>query len=318
MVCDLCPHRCRIAPGKFGRCRSRKNTDGKLIAYNYGRISTMAVDPIEKKPLYHFHPGAHVFSIGGIGCNLRCQYCQNYTISQSPIGKKRTTYMSPAQIVDFCRQQGYDKIAFTYNEPSIWFEYIHDIADLDPDLELILVTNGMIEREPLEELCSLVSAMNIDVKSFDERFYKEVCGGSLEDVKRSCETVAASKVHLELTYLVIPDYNDGHEEVRRFIEWARDHLGPDIPVHFTRFHPDYNMMGLRLTPVDTLLDLRSMAMGMGMNYVYVGNVMTEDGSNTYCPGCGETVIKRTGFRVQVTGLDGDRCKYCNTRIHIIR
>ena len=318
VVCDLCPHRCHVPDGRFGRCRSRKNEGGKLVAYNYGRISTMAVDPIEKKPLYHYHPGTQVFSVGGIGCNLRCQYCQNYTISQSPIGKKRTTYKSPAQIVEFCRQQNYRQIAFTYNEPSIWFEYIRDIAALDPDLDIILVTNGMINEKPLEELCQIASAMNVDVKSFDEKFYKEICGGDLEAVKHACETAYASKVHLELTYLVIPGYNDDPSMVEKFIDWVITHLSTDVPVHFTRFHPDYNMIDLRMTPVDTLMRLQELAENKGLKYVYIGNAMTEDGSNTYCPECGELLIKRTGYRVQIVGLDEDRCKFCNARIHIIR
>ncbi len=278
----------------------------------------MAVDPIEKKPLYHYHPGTQVFSVGSIGCNLRCQYCQNYTISQSPIGKKRTTYKSPAQIVEFCRQQNYRQIAFTYNEPSIWFEYIRDIAALDPELDIILVTNGMINEAPLEELCQMASAMNVDVKSFDEKFYKEICGGDLEAVKHACETAYASKVHLELTYLVIPGYNDDPSMVEKFIDWVITHLSPDVPVHFTRFHPDYNMIDLRLTPVDTLMRLQELAENKGLNYVYIGNVMTDEGSNTYCPECGELLIKRTGYRVQIVGLDEDRCKFCNARVHIIR
>ncbi len=318
VVCDLCPHRCRIPDGRFGLCRSRKNENGKLIAYNYGRISTMAVDPIEKKPLYHFHPGSQVFSVGGIGCNLRCQYCQNYTISQSPIGKKRTTYKSPAQVVEFCKQQNYRQIAFTYNEPSIWFEYIRDIAALDPELEIILITNGMINEAPLKELCAIASAMNVDVKSFDEVFYRDICSGDLEAVKHACEVAYASKVHLELTYLVIPGYNDDPTLVGKFIDWVITHLSSDVPVHFTRFHPDYNMLDLRLTSVDTLLRLQELAESKGLNYVYIGNVMSEEGSNTYCPECGELLIKRTGYKVQILGLDEDRCRFCNARTHIIR
>ena len=319
VVCDLCPHRCVIPPEKFGRCRSRKNVDGKLVAYNYGRISTMAVDPIEKKPFYHFHPGTNILSVGGIGCNLRCNYCQNYSISQSPIGKKRTTYKSPADLVAFCKQQNYTQMAFTYNEPSIWYEYIRDTMDIAPDLDIAIVTNGMINEEPLKELCKGAAAMNIDVKAFNQDFYRDLCGGGdLEAVKRSCEIVYASKVHLELTYLVIPGFNDTVDEVLKFVKWAKDHLSPDIPIHFTRFHPDYNMMDVRMTPVDTLLKLQKVAEDNGMNYVYVGNAMTDDGSNTYCPGCGEQVIRRTGYRVQISALNGNRCEYCGHRLNIIR
>ena len=318
VVCDLCPHRCVLPPEKFGICKSRKNADGKLVAYNYGRISSLAVDPIEKKPLYHYHPGTSIFSVGGIGCNLHCNYCQNYSISQSPIGKKRTTYKSPSDLTALCRQQGLSQIAFTYNEPVIWFEYIRDVMEQDPDLDLVIVSNGMINEDPMKELCKVTKAMNIDVKSFDQEFYTKLCGGNLEAVKTSCEVAYASKVHLEITYLVIPGYNDDPDTVRRFVRWVHEYLSPEIPIHFTRFHPDYNMTDVRLTPVDTLLRLKALAQEEGMNYVYVGNVMTDDDSNTFCPECGKLLIKRTGYRVDVVGLEGDRCAFCKHRIHIIR
>ncbi len=318
IVCDLCPHRCVLPPEKFGVCKSRKNVDGKLVAYNYGRVSSLAVDPIEKKPLYHYHPGTSIFSVGGIGCNLHCNYCQNYSISQSPIGKKRTTYKSPSDLAALCRQQGLSQIAFTYNEPMIWFEYMRDVMEQAPDLDLVVVSNGMINEEPMKELCKTAKAMNIDVKSFDQSFYSKLCGGDLEAVKTSCEVAYASKVHLEITYLVIPGYNDDPETVRRFVQWAREYLSPEIPVHFTRFHPDYNMTDVRLTPVDTLLKLKSIAQEEGMNYVYVGNVMTDDDSNTFCPECGKLLIRRTGYRVDVLGLEGDKCAFCRHRVNIIR
>lgn len=318
VICDLCPHHCRIKPEHFGLCRSRKNHEGKLVAYNYGRVSTMAVDPIEKKPLYHFHPGSSIFSLGSIGCNMHCDYCQNYSISMSPIGKKRTTYKSPADIVAFCRQQGYHQIAFTYNEPIIWYEYIRDIMDLDPELEVVLVSNGMASEDPLDKLCEGISAANIDVKSFNDDFYKRICGGKLDSVKTACETIYENNIHLELTYLVIPGYNDSPEEVRQFSKWVQEHLDPEIPVHFTRFHPDNKMMDVRLTPVDTLLNMKSTAEGCGLKHVYVGNVLTDDGSNTYCPECGQLLIRRMGFKVDILGLEGNRCSLCKHRTNIIR
>lgn len=318
VVCDLCPHRCRVQPGRFGRCTSRKNVHGRMVAYNYGRISAIAVDPIEKKPLYHYHPGTRVFSIGGIGCNLRCRYCQNYSISMSPIGKKRTTYKSPEELVALCRQQSYDRIAFTYNEPTIWYEYIMDVAECDPGLDVILVTNGMINETPLRDLCGKVGAMNIDVKAFDEDFYEDVCGGCLEDVKRSCEVVCDSGIHLELSYLVVPGHNDGPEEIGRFVEWVRNDLSPEIPVHFNRFHPDYMMETVPMTPVEDLLTARGIAVGGGLDYAYVGNVLADGAADTVCPGCGEVVVKRTGYLVDELGMDGDRCAGCGRRINIIR
>lgn len=318
IICDLCPHRCNVAPDRFGHCRSRKNTNGKLVAYNYGRVSSLAVDPIEKKPLYHWHPGTSIFSVGGIGCNLHCDYCQNYSISQSPIGKKRTTYKSARDLAALCRQQGLPQMAFTYNEPMIWFEYIRDIHEQDPDLDIVVISNGMISEDPLREMCGFTKAMNLDIKAFNNDFYRKICGGNLDWVKTSCEIAYESKVHLELTYLVIPGHNDNVDEVRKFVNWVKEYLDPDIPIHFTRFHPDYNMFDVRLTPVDTLLKMKSVAEEEGINYTYIGNVMTEDGSNTYCPECGALLIKRTGFKVDIIGLDRDRCSFCKHRLKITR
>ncbi|AGI48372.1 Pyruvate-formate lyase-activating enzyme [Thermoplasmatales archaeon BRNA1] len=317
-VCDLCPHHCRIKKDGFGLCNSRKNVEGRLVAYNYGRISSIAVDPIEKKPLYHYYPATSVFSVGGIGCNLRCQYCQNYPISMDAFGKKRTTYKSPEDIVALCRQQKFGRIAFTYNEPSIWYEYIMDVMEEDPDLDLVLVTNGMIEEEPLRDLCKVTGAMNIDVKAFNESFYSKLCGGKLEYVKKTCEIVHASKVHLELTYLVIPGYNDDEDDILEFVKWVRDSLSPDVPVHFNRFHPDYNMMTVPMTPAETLLRCKEIAEDNGLNYAYVGNILADDATDTYCPECGASVIKRTGYSVSILGLDGDRCAFCKHKLNIVR
>jgi len=314
-VCDLCPRHCRIKPDEFGACNSRRNNDGELVAYNYGRVSSLAVDPMEKKPLYHYKPGTSIFSVGGIGCNLHCKYCQNYSISQSPIGKKRTTYKSPEELVGLCRQQRLTSIAFTYNEPSIWLEYIEDVAEADPEIDIVLVTNGMMTEECAQRFCKIVKAMNIDVKSFDQDFYTRFCGGDLEAVKRTCEQVFKAGVHLELTYLVIPTLNDAEDNIRRFVQWVRDSLSPDVPVHFTRFHPDFDIMDLPLTPEDTLDMCLKTAEDNGLNYAYVGNIMSDDGTDTYCPECGAVIIRRTGYHVDIVGLHGNRCACCGERLY---
>lgn len=240
-ICDLCPHGCRIAPGQYGRCGARRGDDDMLVAYSYGKVSSLCLDPVEKKPLYHYKPGSRCFSVGSIGCNMSCRHCQNYAISMLSFGKKRTTYKSPEEIACLCRSEGKSIIAFTYNEPIIWFEYITDVMKADPDLNLLLITNGLVNREPLIELCRLTDAMNIDIKGFTDEFYMQVCGAHLADVQESARTVVEQGVHLELTYLVIPEFNDSEDEVRQFCEWVRDDLGEDIPVHFTRFHPDNQM-----------------------------------------------------------------------------
>ncbi len=317
-VCDLCPHRCRIPIGGFGRCIARKGEEDKLIANNYGKVSSFSVDPIEKKPLYHYYPKSRIFSIGGIGCNMSCKHCQNYAISMSPTGRRRTTYESPEEVVEFCRKEKFDSIAFTYNEPVIWFEYIMDIVDEAPDLRYVLVSNGLICEEPLRELCKVTDAMNIDIKGFTDEFYMKVCGAHLNDVLRSAEIVHEEGVHLELTYLVIPGYNDSEKEIEEFSGWVRNRLSPDVPIHFSRFHPDFEMMNVPITPVETLLQCRETAMECGLEYVYVGNVLADDASDTYCPNCGALVIRRTGYLVEIVALNGNRCSQCRHKMNIIR
>lgn len=316
-ICDLCPHHCRMRPGQYGRCGSRRGDDDMLIAYSYGKVSSLCVDPIEKKPLYHYRPRSRCFSVGGIGCNMTCRHCQNYTISMLSSGKKRTTYERPEELAGLCRQEGLDIIAFTYNEPMIWHEYILDIMEYDPELHLVLVTNGLVCEEPLRELCKVADAMNIDVKGFTDDFYTSVCGAHLEDVLKSVKIVFEEGVHLELTYLVIPGMNDAEDEVGAFCEWVRDNLSEDVPVHFTRFHPDYKMTDVPWTPVETVMRCREIGMECGLNYVYVGNTLTDSADDTYCPECGTDLITRLGYLVEIVALDGDRCASCRHRINIV-
>ena len=297
---------------------ARKGEETKLIANNYGKLSSFSVDPIEKKPLYHYYPKSKIFSIGGIGCNMSCKHCQNYSISMSPAGRKRTTYESPEDIVAFCGKEKFDAIAFTYNEPVIWFEYIMDIVDEAPDLRYVLVSNGLVCEDPLRELCRVSDAMNIDIKGFTDDFYMKVCGAHLADVMRSAEIISEEGVHIELTYLVIPGYNDTEEEIEKFSSWVRDELSPETPVHFSRFHPDFEMMNVPITPLETLFMCREIAMEGGIEYVYVGNVLDDEASNTYCPECGALAIRRTGYLVEIVGLNGDRCARCRRKLHIIR
>ena len=317
-VCDLCPHSCRIPVGGMGRCSARRGEENMLVAYNYGKVSSICVDPMEKKPLYHYYPGSRIFSVGGVGCNMSCKNCQNYAISQTPTGRKRTTYERPDEIVALCRREKMESIAFTYNEPTIWFEYIMDVAKCDPNLRYVLVSNGLINEKPLREMCKIADAMNIDIKGFTDEFYMKICGAHLEDVLRTVKIIFEEKVHLELTYLVIPGYNDSEAEVERFCIWVRDTLSPDVPIHFTRFHPDFEMMNVPITPVDIILKCKELAENNGLNYVYVGNIIADDASDTYCPECGTAVIKRIGYLVEIAALDGTRCSCCKARLPIVR
>ncbi len=316
--CHLCPHGCLIAPGKEGRCGARRGLDDMLEAGTYGRVSSICLDPIEKKPLYHFKPKEKAFSVGSVGCNMTCLHCQNYPLSQSFAGRKRTTYVSPPRLSAMCRSEKTDIIAFTYNEPTIWPEYIFDVMRADPELNCVLVTNGFCEEGPLKEICDITDAMNIDIKGFTEDFYGKICGGDMWKVLNSAEIVFEEGVHLELTYLLIPGHNDSPGELRRFTDWVMDSLSPGVPIHFTRFHPDNEMGGVPWTSPESLKDARDLALGAGLENVYVGNIISEDGGDTYCTNCGSAAIKRTGYLVDLSGLDGDRCASCRSTLNIIR
>ncbi|NLL94750.1 MAG: AmmeMemoRadiSam system radical SAM enzyme [Thermoplasmatales archaeon] len=316
--CDLCPHRCLVAVGKAGRCGARRGLEEFLEAGTYGRVSSLCLDPIEKKPFYHFRPKEKAFSVGSVGCNLTCRHCQNYPISQSSAGRKRTTYVSPPGLASMCRNEKTDIIAFTYNEPTIWPEYIFDVMRADPDLTCVLVTNGFCNEGPLKDLCDVTDAMNIDIKGFTEDFYGRICGGDMWKVLSSAEIVHEEGVHLELTYLLIPGHNDSLGELRRFADWVMDSLSPGVPIHFTRFHPDNEMGDVPWTSPESLENARGIALEAGLENVYIGNIISEGGADTYCPNCGNAVIRRTGYLVDLSGLDGDRCASCRSALNIIR
>lgn len=316
-VCELCPHECRIPVGKTGLCGARRGDEDMLVAYSYGRVSSLCVDPIEKKPLYHYYPKSRIFSVGGIGCNMCCKHCQNYSISQSESGKKRTTYEAPEELVSLCRNEKMDSIAFTYNEPVIWFEYIRDVMRCAPELRCVLVTNGLINEGPMRELCAITDAMNIDIKGFTDDFYVKICKAHLNDVLKAVKVVFEEKVHLELTYLLIPGYNDSEEELRNFVKWVAEELSIDIPVHFTRFHPDNGMDDVPWTSISAMEHAKDIAEEAGLRYVYLGNVLTEDGNDTYCPECGTAVVKRTGYLIEVCGLSGNRCVSCKNKLYMV-
>lgn len=267
--CHLCPIECRITEGSSGACQARSNRGGVLYSDIYGKAASYSLDPIEKKPLYHFHPGEFIFSIGTRGCNLHCDFCQNWRISQDkdvPVED-----VSPGSVVSMAKESGSFGIAYTYNEPFIWYEFVLDSARLavENGLKNVLVTNGYVNIEPLESLLPLISAMNIDLKAFNEEFYRKVCGGRLKDVLSVIERSSAS-CHVELTTLIIPGLNDSPEDMKMEAEWIRDKTGADTPLHLSRYFPCYKME-LPPTPVKTLERLRDVAM-KSLKYVYLGNV----------------------------------------------
>ncbi len=316
--CNLCPHNCFIKEGKRGICGVRENRGGMLYTLIYGSCSSAHADPIEKKPLYHFHPGSLVYSLGTVGCNMRCLHCQNYTISQA---KPEDYPLAEIMPEDAVRQamECCDGIAFTYNEPTIWMEYALDTLKRakEKGIHTIFVTNGYINREPLEDASKYLDAANIDVKSMSNEFYKKVCSASLQPVLDACVEYKRKGVHVELTYLVIPSHNDSEEEIKKFCRWVLEEMGEMQVVHFTAFYPHYKMRDVPPTPLKKLLNAYAIAKKEGLNYVYLGNVPHGDYENTYCHNCGNLLIKRYGFSAQIVGLEGKKCNKCGENIPVL-
>lgn len=298
--CNVCAHRCSIPEGGYGICRTRQNRGGKLYTLIYGCVSSAHTDPVEKKPLFHFFPGSLAFSLGTVSCNFRCRHCQNWSISTAKPGDFCTaeTEMSPEEVVSRAKREGCDGIAWTYNEPTIWFEYAYDCAKLAKraGLYTVFVTNGFLTEEALNEVAPFLDAANVDVKAFSEGFYRKVCGARLKPVLETCERMLERGVHLELTYLVIPGYNDSDKEIGRFSEWVVAGLDASVPVHFSAFYPAYKMLEVPPTSVAGLERAHEIAKAAGVEYVYLGNVPGHEYENTFCPECGELLVERSGHR----------------------
>ena len=312
LVCRLCPAECRLTPGKRGICRSRYQDDGKIVTDNYGELVTVAVDPIEKKPLYHFYPGTQILSTGANCCNLACRHCQNWTISQE---KAPTSYCPPENLPSIARDHESIGVAFTYTEPLMWYEYIMDTAPLlkQAGLKVVLVSNGYINPEPLEELLPYVDAANIDLKGMRPEFYKRVCKGRLEPILDNLKRMAGSDVHLEITNLIIPDENDSEDEIRQLIDFVAE-LGKNVPLHFSAYHPDYQM-DRPGTPAVTLRRAYDMAREK-LNHVFIGNMRIPGFSDSFCPNCGVTLVERSGFRPEIKNLRGGECTACGAQTGI--
>ena len=314
--CLLCAQGCVIGVGQRGRCRARMNVEGELKSLVYGRPITVHIDPIEKKPLYHFLPGSDAYSLATSGCPLQCKFCQNWQISQARPEDYQTAVVAPARIVDAAFSRSVPVIAFTYNEPTVFTEYLTDIAReaRKQNLKSVLISCGLMNEAPLAEMCDVLDAIKIDLKGYSDEFYQKVCGAKLQPVLRSIRQVARSKVHLELVNLVVPTLNDSEKMLQGLVEWIAGELGPDVPVHFTRFHPDYQLLNLPPTPVETLEQAREAAMAHGLHYAYVGNVPNHPGNHTYCPSCRKVVVKRNGFFITEMHVQGGRCVFCRKKI----
>lgn len=319
--CHLCPRLCTLRDGQRGFCFVRMNQGGQLILDTYGRSSGFVVDPVEKKPLNHFLPGSRAYSFGTAGCNLGCKFCQNWEISTSREFDSLASEASPTQIAEVARLLSCESVAFTYNDPIIFAEYAIDtaIACREQGVHSIAVTAGYICDEPSREFFPVMSAANIDLKGFTDKFYRKMTGGRLSTVLDTLEYVHSTDCWLEITTLLIPGLNDSDEELTAMSRWIVDHLGPDVPHHFSAFHPAHRMMDVPPTPPETLTRARAIAMGEGENYVYTGNVFDPAGQSTYCPTCQDAVITRDRYWVTGTNLvvaegGSATCGTCGTAI----
>jgi len=318
--CKVCSYRCVIQEGKLGHCRTRKNIDGRIHSLIYGTVTSMASDPIEKKPLYHFYPGSYSYSMGSVGCSFQCEHCQNWTISQADIETVYTMDMSPEQAADNAVHDRCRSVSWTYNEPSIWVEFTHDTAKLchDRDVKTVYVTNGYATPEHMDVMKGLLDAYRVDIKAFTDDFYRKTCKSRLEPVLTSTKIAKDYGMHVEVITLLIPHLNDSEDEIRGLSKWIFDNLGPDTPVHFTRFYPMYHMDHEAPTPIATLEKAHDIARKAGINYVYLGNTPGHKYESTWCPKCNELLIERYGFQITKYNITKDKkCPKCGEKIPIV-
>jgi pyruvate formate lyase activating enzyme len=316
--CNLCNHRCTIKDGSYGICGVRQNADGSLFSLVYDRIVASHIDPIEKKPLFQFYPGSTAYSIATVGCNFTCKHCQNSDISQLPREKKGYIVgekMGPEEIVREAHSSGCKSIAYTYTEPTIFFELAYETAQRahDKGIKNIFVSNGYMTPEALEEISPYLDGINIDLKSFTEKFYKEICGGRLEPVLDNIKLAKKLEIWVEVTTLIIPTLNDSQDELRQIAEFLRD-VDSNIPWHISQFYPTHQMINLPRTPVETLHMAREIGIETGLHYVYEGNVPGRGNENTYCHQCGELLIERWGYSIVKNTIKDGHCPSCHSSV----
>jgi len=314
--CEICPRNCEIDHLERGFCGNRENRHGTYYVLAYSNPCAVHPDPIEKKPFFHFLPGSTAFSISTAGCNMVCKFCQNWQISQFRPEQTKNVYLTPQQVADLAVQYGNQSIAYTYAEPVVFYEYMYDTAKVSKKYGLrnVMVSAGYINPTPLRELLTVLDAVKIDLKAFTEKYYREVCSGRLAPVLKTLEVLHDTGTWYEIVYLVVPTLNDSEKEVAKMSEWIRTTLGVDVPIHFSRFYPQYMLKNLPPTPISTLEKLRRIAMDKGLHYVYIGNVPGHEAENTYCPNCNKVVIRRVGYRILEMNLEDGRCKFCSEKI----
>lgn len=314
--CRLCPRECVLSDGRKGRCRVRKNIKGRLVSLVYARPCSLNVDPIEKKPLFHFLPGTTTLSLATAGCNLRCVFCQNWSISQAEPEDVETIRLFPEKIPVLAAERGTPSVSYTYSEPTSFYEYMYDSALLARQHKVrnVWITCGYMNPKPLEELCGVIDAANVDLKGFSDNVYRRIAAARLAPVLETIKTLKSRGVWLEVGYLVIPGLNDGEKELNALTDWMAKELGPDVPLHFLRFFPRHKLVNTPPTPIETLERAYAIAKRSGLNYVYLGNVPGHKAENTYCPKCGKTLIKRKGYFVEEMTIKNGRCPSCGKKI----
>jgi pyruvate formate lyase activating enzyme len=319
VICHLCAHGCRVRDGGRGICGVRENRGGTLYSLIAGRMSSMNADPIEKKPLYHFHPATMALSFGTVGCNFSCAHCQNYSISQADPGSFGLRRLDPADVPRLTRNMGCQGVSWTYNEPSIWYEttLAGSKAAMAEGLYTCYVTNGYIEEAPLREIAPVLGAMNVDVKAFRDAFYRDVCKARLQPVLDTCQLARELGIFIELTYLIIPGLNDADDEFAEFAAWVRDSLDPSVPVHFSRFHPDFQMTDRGRTPRETMRRAVAASRSAGLEHVYVGNIHQPEDESTRCVDCRTVLVDRAGFHARVRYGDDGRCPKCGRPVPFV-
>jgi pyruvate formate lyase activating enzyme len=311
LVCKLCPHECRVADLERGSCGVRENNGGVYYTHVYGNPCAAHIDPIEKKPIFHYYPTTQALSIATAGCNFVCKFCQNWEISQKRPEQVKSMKLYPSTLVQYALQKNCKTIAHTYTEPVIFFEYMLDCAieGKKHGVPNLMISNGFIQEKPMRELCKYLGAVKIDLKAFTEKFYKEICDGELKPVLNTLKVLKDEGIWYEIVVLIIPTLNDSSKEIGEMSQWIVKELGPDVPVHFSRYYPTFMLKNIPPTPPETLHRARKVALDKGIKFAYIGN-MISDAENTYCPSCGKVLIERLRYSVRVKGLNKNKCKFC--------
>lgn len=311
--CLLCPRFCKLGDKERGYCGVRENMDGTYYTLVYGKACAVHIDPIEKKPLFHFLPGSNTLSLATAGCNVNCKFCQNWEISQVRPEQVRHFDFPPRVVAEQAQKNRCPVIAYTYTEPVVFYEYMYDssVEARRKGIKNVVITGGHINPEPLKELIKVVQAIKIDLKAFNQKFYTQYVRGELNPVLEAIKIVHESRVWLEIVYLVIPTLNDSPQEIRNMARWMIKEIGPDVPLHLSRFHPMYLIKNLPPTPISTLEKARKIALEEGLHYVYIGNVPRHEGENTFCPNCQKMIIQRIGYQINKINLEEGHCEFCN-------